>query len=128
MELNKITFERNYRHIPPPIQADFTEIEQIFTNLFLNAIHEMSKGGKLGVYLDHDARYITIRVTDTGKGIPKENLANIFDPFFTTKSAGTGMGLAIVLRIVKNYNGKIEVEKSDAEGTTFCVRLPMPAG
>jgi signal transduction histidine kinase len=126
MELQKITLDRNFQHIPPPIQADFNEIEQIFTNLFLNAIHEMSGGGTLGVHLDHDDRDIIIRISDTGKGITRTHLANIFDPFFTTKSAGTGMGLAIVLRIVKTYHGKIEVEKSDAHGTTFCVRLPLP--
>ena len=127
MELQKIVLNRDYRRIPPPILADTSEIEQIFTNLFLNAIHEMSKGGKLRVELDHDDQYISIRISDTGKGISKEHLANIFDPFFTTKSSGTGMGLAIVLRIVKTYHGKIEVEKSDAKGTTFCVRIPMPA-
>jgi signal transduction histidine kinase len=128
MELHKIALERDYRRIPPPIQADLSEIEQIFTNLFLNAIHEMEKGGKLGVQLDHDEQDIIIRISDTGKGISREHLANIFDPFFTTKSAGTGMGLAIVLRIVRNYHGKIEVEKSDAQGTIFCVRLPQRAG
>ena len=127
MELQKIVLNRDYRRIPPPILADTSEIEQIFTNLFLNAIHEMSKGGKLRVELDHDDQYIFIRISDTGKGISKEHLANVFDPFFTTKSSGTGMGLAIVLRIVKTYHGKIEVEKSDAKGTTFCVRIPMPA-
>jgi signal transduction histidine kinase len=127
MELHKVKLERDYRTIPPPIQADINEIEQIFTNLFLNAIHEMTKGGKLGVQLDQDEQDIIIRISDTGKGITKAHLANIFDPFFTTKSAGTGMGLAIVLRIVKSYNGKIEVEKSDAKGTTFCVRIPLPA-
>jgi signal transduction histidine kinase len=128
MELQKIALERDYRRLPPPIQADFTEVEQIFTNLFLNAIHEMSEGGKLSVQLDHDDHDIIIRVADTGKGISRAHLANIFDPFFTTRSTGTGMGLAIVLRIVKTYHGKIEVEKSDAHGTTFCVRLPLPAG
>jgi signal transduction histidine kinase len=127
MDLQQITLERIYLRIPPPIQADYNEIEQIFTNLFLNAIHEMSGAGKLLVQLDHDERDIIIRITDTGKGISQAHLANIFDPFFTTKSAGTGMGLAIVLRIVKTYHGKIEVEKSDDHGTTFCVRLPLPA-
>jgi signal transduction histidine kinase len=126
MELHRIELERNYPRIPPPILADISEVEQIFTNLILNAIHEMSRGGKLGVMLDCDNQDIIIRISDTGKGISKAHLANIFDPFFTTKSAGTGMGLAIVLRIVKTYHGKIEVEKSDAKGTTFCVRLPLP--
>lgn len=125
-ELHGIDVERDYRRIPPPIQADPSEIEQIFTNLFLNAIHEMPKAGKLKVQLDHDGREITVRISDTGKGIPKEHLSNIFDPFFTTKSSGSGMGLAVVRRIVKTYHGKIEVERSDERGTTFCVKLPIP--
>lgn len=127
IEIYKIEVERDYRRIPPPIQADPSEIEQIFTNLFLNAMHEMSQSGKLKVQLDHDGREIAVRISDTGKGIPKEHISNIFDPFFTTKSGGSGMGLAVVRRIVNTYKGKIEVEKSDKSGTTFCVKLPIPA-
>lgn len=123
--LYKIRVERDFRRIPPLFHADPSEIEQIFTNLFLNAIHEMGGGGTLAVLLDHDDRNITIKVSDTGKGIPEENIPNIFDPFFTTKGSGTGLGLAVVLRIVKTYNGRIMVEKSDEAGTTFCVTLPI---
>jgi signal transduction histidine kinase len=68
---------------------------------------------------------MTIRISDSGKGIPSENITNIFDPFFTTKSCGIGMGLSVVLRIVKNYFGKIEVEKSDENGTTFRICIPI---
>lgn len=125
IEVKRVTVERRYHRIPPAIPADASEIEQIFTNLFLNALHEMPENGTLGVELDHDDHEITIRVSDTGPGIPAENLPNIFDPFFTTKSSGTGMGLAVVLRIVKTYKGKIEVEKTGATGTTFRVRLPL---
>jgi signal transduction histidine kinase len=124
IELRKIEVVRDYRRLPPPIQADSSEIEQIFTNLFLNAIHEMPSQGKLTVQLDHADREIIIRVSDTGKGIPKEHLPNIFDPFFTTKSSGTGMGLSVVLRIVKTYHGRIEVEQSGADGTTFRILIP----
>ena len=73
----------------------------------------------------HDDREVVIRVSDTGKGIPAEYLPNIFDPFVTTKSKGTGMGLAVVLRIVRNYKGRIQVERSDSQGTTFCIHLPL---
>lgn len=127
IELHKIKVVRDFRRIPPSIQADASEVEQIFTNLFLNAIHEMPSEGTLTVQLDHNDREIVIRVADTGKGIPKEHLPNIFDPFFTTKSSGTGMGLSVVLRIVKTYHGKIEVEKSDESGTTFRILLPVAA-
>lgn len=123
----RIKVVRDYRNIPPAIKADPMEIEQIFTNLFLNSIHVMPEEGTLTVELDQDADYIKLRVSDTGPGIPAENLPNIFDPFFTTNSRGTGLGLSVVLRIVKTYKGKIEVEKSDPTGTTFAVRLPLNA-
>jgi signal transduction histidine kinase len=124
-EHHQIKVVRDYRRIPQAIQADTLEMEQVFTNLFLNAIHEMPLHGTLTVQLDHDDSTMTIRVSDSGKGIPSENLAGIFDPFFTTKSCGIGMGLAVVLRIVKTYYGKIEVEKSDHTGTTFRIRIPL---
>lgn len=110
----------------PRLKADPVEIEQIFTNLLLNAIDEMPEGGKLAIELDCDDRDIFIRVSDSGKGIPAENLPNIFDPFFSTKNIGTGMGLSIVLRIVKNYGGKIEVVATGKSGTTFLICLPLP--
>jgi signal transduction histidine kinase len=110
---------------PPPIKADPAELKQIFTNLVLNAIHEMPDGGRLGVELFHDNNDITVLVSDTGGGIPRENLPSIFDPFFSTKSRGTGMGLPVVLRIVKNYRGRIEVAKTGDSGTVFLVSLPI---
>ena len=125
LEVQKISVNREFKLIPPPIKADPSEIEQIFTNLFLNAIHEMQHGGSLKVFLDHDDKDVIMQVSDTGKGIPKANIPNIFDPFFTTKSKGTGMGLSVVLRIVKTYKGKIEVAQTGDAGTTFSVRLPL---
>jgi signal transduction histidine kinase len=122
---HNITVVREFRCIPPSFQADPLEIEQIFTNLFINAIHEMQSEGTLTVQLDSDGSKMMIRISDSGKGIPAENIPNIFDPFFTTKSRGIGMGLAVVLRIVKTYCGRIEVEKSDEKGTTFLITIPF---
>ena len=127
-ELNNIGVELDFRRIPPPIKADRTEIEHIFINLFLNAIDEMSGKGTLMIQLDHDDQNISVRISDTGKGIPKEDLSSIFDPFFTTKSSGTGMGLAVVRRIVNTCKGKIAVERSDGSGTTFRVTFPLTTG
>ncbi len=127
LEHHKIEVVRDYRRIPPAIRANSLEIEQIFTNLFLNAIHEMPSQGRLAVQLDHGEHIINIRVSDSGGGIPAEHLPRIFDPFYTTKKNGLGMGLAVVLRIVKTYDGKIEVEKSDDSGTTFRICFPVVA-
>jgi signal transduction histidine kinase len=126
IEMNGIRIQRDYRAIPPPMQADETEIEQIFTNLIVNSIEEMPDGGVLGVELDLLDRDVVVRISDTGRGIPQENLSKIFDPFFTTKSSGTGLGLYVVLRIVKTYNGRIEVASEDGKGTTFSVFLKVP--
>ncbi len=125
MIAQKITLNFRSNKKLPHLKADPAEIQQIFTNLLLNAIDEMPEGGKLDIELDHDGLDIVILVSDSGRGIPEENLPNIFDPFFSTKSRGTGMGLPIVLRIVKNYGGKIEVPATGKTGTTFLVRLPV---
>jgi hypothetical protein len=116
---------RRFLSLPPPIQADPTEIGQIFSNLFTNALYEMRQGGTLEVCLDHDEKEIAVKVSDSGGGIPRENLGQIFDPFFTTKEKGTGFGLSVVLRIVKTYGGSIKLDSVIGEGTTFHIRLPL---
>lgn len=120
-----VTVRRRFLSLPPPIQADTTEIEQIFSNLFTNALYEMRQGGKLEVCLSHDEKEIAIEVADSGGGIPRENLGQIFDPFFTTKEKGTGFGLSVVLRIVKTYGGRISADSIVGEGTTFHIRFPL---
>ncbi len=111
--------------VPPPFLADAMEIDQIFSNIIANALHEMPQGGTLGIRLSHNDKNATIAISDTGGGIPKENLSKIFDPFFTTKVKGTGFGLSVVLRIVKTYKGRINVESLEGEGTTFHIQLPL---
>lgn len=108
----------------PAILADADEIGQIFSNLFANALFEMREGGELTVSLENNDKEALITVSDTGGGIPEEHLNNIFDPFFTTKERGTGFGLSVVLRIVKTYAGRINVE-STSQGTTFQIWLPL---
>jgi signal transduction histidine kinase len=110
---------------PPAILADGDELAQVFSNLIANALFEMRDGGRLGIRLGHDERCLKVTVSDTGKGIPAENLGKIFDPFFTTKEKGTGFGLSVVLRIVKTYGGSIHVESEHGCGSRFVVSLPL---
>lgn len=109
----------------PMIKADPLELEQIFTNLIGNALYEMPNGGRLGISLESNAESLMIKVTDTGRGIPPENLSRLFDPFFTTKEKGTGFGLSVVLRIVRGCGGKINVENRPEGGACFLVELPL---
>ena len=97
----------------------------MFSNLFANAIFEMDNGGQLTVELKHNTSEIEVIVSDTGQGIPQDHLGKIFDPFFTTKDKGTGFGLSVVLRIVKNYGGRISVDSEVGRGTSFHIVLPI---
>lgn len=124
-EVNNITLQRDFRRLPPEMAADPTEIEQIFTNLFVNAIQVMPAGGTLRLTLDHNDKELQVSVADTGPGIPRSEQSKIFDPFFTTKETGTGLGLSVVLRIVRNYQGRIDVESDGVNGTLFTVHLPL---
>lgn len=125
LQAQRVEIDKEYLTEPPPIQADASEISQIFSNLFANSLYEMPDGGKLGIRLSHDEKAIHIAVSDTGGGIPEENIGKIFDPFFTTKTKGTGFGLSVVLRIVKTYGGRISIDSKKGEGTVFLIDLPL---
>lgn len=107
----------------PEIKADPEQLTQVFTNLILNAIQAMPKGGELRLSSRRQEGKLVIEVADTGQGIPEENLKNIFEPFFSTKDEGTGLGLAITYKIIKDFGGDIEVESRGGEGTRFRIIL-----
>ncbi|SEA46901.1 response regulator receiver sensor signal transduction histidine kinase [Desulfuromusa kysingii] len=125
IDKQKVVVELDVNQKLPEFYADFLEMEQIFTNLITNALYEMPDGGTLTISLQADAENIYARVSDTGSGIPDENIMRIFDPFFTTKKKGTGFGLSVVLRIVNSYGGKIHVENLPDSGVCFFIELPL---
>jgi signal transduction histidine kinase len=125
IETGNIRVERRYHGVPPAIKADPAELEQIFTNLFLNALDVMPGGGRLDIEIYEEEGRVVVKVGDSGGGIPADTLPNIFEPFFTTKSRGTGMGLPVVRRIARLYQGSVAVEESSPAGTVF--RLEFPA-
>ena len=109
----------------PQIMGDPEFLRSVFNNLFINAVQSMGgDGGKLAVRISPDGPFVLFEVSDTGTGIPPENLTKVFEPYFSTKETGTGLGLAIVQKIVDLHNGTIEVESAEGEGTKFTVRLP----
>ncbi len=111
----------------PPIRARRTEIDQIFVNLISNAVQAMEGRGVLTLAAQHQGETISIRVSDTGCGIPRSLLSKIFDPFFTTKEPGkgTGLGLSVAFKLVTKYGGIIRVESEEGRGATFIVQLPV---
>ena len=116
----------------PKIYADPQELEQVLVNLYFNAIDAMPEGGmltvsaKLSLGAPEGPQEVAITVSDTGFGIPPEDLPKIFQPFFTArKKSGLGLGLPICDRIIKNHGGRIKVESQPGQGTTFEIYLPV---
>jgi two-component system sensor histidine kinase HydH len=108
------------------LYVDPDRLNQVFLNLFLNAIQAMDKGGTLSVTLSEDTRTSGVRVsvTDTGVGISEQYLEHVFDPYFTTRQTGTGLGLAIVHKIMESHQGEVKVESEVGKGTTVTLFLP----
>ena len=108
------------------IFVDPDRINQVFLNLYLNAIESMKNGGSLNVWLlkNEEKDGIKIRVQDTGTGISEDDLTHIFDPYFTTKASGTGLGLAIAHNIIEAHGGEIKVDSRLGQGTMVTILLP----
>ncbi len=108
------------------IFIDSDKITQVLLNLYLNGMEAMEEGGALTIaVLPHESRMVRIDVSDTGKGIDEKDLARIFDPYFTTRSSGTGIGLAIVHKIIESHDGELRVTSEPGKGTTVSIFLPV---
>ncbi len=124
-----IRVERSGEEQVPGLQADPDLLAQAFMNLFLNAAEAMEDGGVLTIQCSvaEQGEALIIAVEDNGKGIPQHALGDIFNPFFTLKKSGTGLGLALVHRIVDNHGGSIDVSSVEGRGTRFIIKLPVKA-
>lgn len=122
----KVTLEKDFGELPP-VNCYPQQLGQVFLNFLVNAAHAIEQHGEIRISTRADEGNVSIAVSDTGCGIPPENLDRIFEPFFTTKEigTGTGLGLAISYEIVQRHGGTIDVESLVGKGTTFTVRLPI---
>lgn len=113
---------------PLPVQGNSSELEQVFLNLILNALHAMQAGGTLTVTCCEEAAVdeISVAVEDTGSGIPRELLERVFEPFFSTKSEGhgTGLGLSVCLSVVQAHGGRVDIDSEEGKWTRVTVTLP----
>jgi len=124
-KLQNIEVVKEFSPSLPKVMADFDQLQQIFTNLTLNAIQAMPDGGRLTIRSSAVDGEVRIDVQDTGYGISKENMSKLFTPFFTTKAKdkGVGLGLAVVHGIIERHKGRIKVQSEVGKGTTFSVYL-----
>jgi two-component system NtrC family sensor kinase len=130
---NQKLFDRIYIHQEfqedlPPVQGDVNQLQQVLLNLTLNACGAMPEGGDLTIRTAAEEAHVLIEVTDTGCGIPPEDVDQIFDPFFSTKPKGSGLGLSVSYGIVQQHGGSIQVRSQPGEGSTFTVVLPCEGG
>ena len=109
----------------PRILLDRAQLKQAFYNIIKNALQAMRSGGILRIRTEADETHVTISFIDSGHGIAPEQIGRLFEPYFTTKQNGTGLGLMIVQRIVREHGGTIEVESNKGRGTTFRIKLPI---
>jgi signal transduction histidine kinase len=126
-KLAKIEVIKEFDSSLPKLTADSNQLQQVFTNLVVNAIQAMPGGGKLTLRTSHDKGQLKLEVQDTGYGISPENMRKLFTPFFSTKKEikGVGLGLAISYGIIQRHRGKIEVQSKEGKGTNFTVYLPV---
>jgi len=109
----------------PQIQADETQLQQVFSNIIVNAIQAMPGGGRLTISAKMLGEFISLDFADTGEGISKENLGKIFEPLFSTRTQGTGLGLTVCQDIIEAHKGNISVESEKGKGTKFTIKLPV---
>lgn len=111
----------------PEINLDSVQFTQVIFNIVLNAIDAMNSGGTLTITSSFAHKDLRLKISDTGKGIPKDEIARLFQPFYTNKSEnGTGLGLAVSHGIVQAHKGRIEVDSTVNVGTTFTIILSLP--
>jgi len=119
-----IVVEQELRADLPLLQLDREQMKQAFYNVIKNSLEAMKRHGTLHIRTDLDDTYVMVSFADTGGGMSAENLSRAFEPYFTTKPSGSGLGLLIVRRIVREHGGELSIESSRDKGLTLTIRLP----
>src|SRR5947207_15099837 len=119
-----IVVEQELRSDLPLLQLDRDQMKQAFYNVIKNSVEAMQRHGILCIRTDLDDPHVVIRIADNGGGMSVESLSRVFEPYFTTKPSGTGLGLLIVRRIVREHGGELSIESPQGKGLTITIRLP----
>ena len=125
IEDRDIVVEQELRSDLPLLELDRDQMKQAFYNVIKNSFEAMKRRGILRIRSDMDATHVSVSFTDTGGGMSAESLSHVFEPYFTTKSSGSGLGLLIVRRIVREHGGEMAIESNEGKGLTLTIRLPF---
>jgi two-component system, sporulation sensor kinase E len=119
-----VVVEQELRSDLPPVELDRDQMKQAFYNIIKNSFEAMKRRGVLRIRTDMDDTHVIVSFTDSGGGMSAENLSRVFEPYFTTKTSGSGLGLLIVRRIVREHGGELSIESNEGKGLTLTIRLP----
>jgi signal transduction histidine kinase len=133
LQIHRVRLQTSFESAPVLAEVNASQIQQVLLNLIVNARQAMEAGGQVTVTVRvaGDGATGEIAVRDTGRGIPAETLRKVFDPYFTTKTAdaqgqgGTGLGLSLAREVIEAHHGRIRVESTVGQGTTFILKLPL---
>ena len=120
-----VLVEQELRSDLPLLEVDRNQMKQAFYNVIKNAFQAMKQKGILRIHTDFDDAFVMVQFADSGGGISPDNMSKIFEPYFTTKASGSGLGLLIVRRIVREHGGEIELMSDEGQGLTLTIRLPL---
>jgi two-component system, sporulation sensor kinase E len=121
----EIAVEQELRSDLPSLQLDRDQMKQAFYNVIKNSVEAMHRHGTLRIRTDLADTHVIVRFDDSGGGMSAENLSRVFEPYFTTKPSGSGLGLLIVRRIVREHGGELSIESNQGRGLTLTIRLPF---
>jgi len=111
----------------PPVEMDCSQMARALLNIAQNGIDAMPSGGELTIRVQKEDRFLSMSVSDTGRGIPEEQLESVYNPFVTSKTRGGGLGLTMAHRIIQNHGGEMRLESTVGQGTTVTMRIPFPS-
>lgn len=122
----KIALQASFDASEDTVPGDQAQLQQALLNLLLNALDATPAGGTIRLTSGNQSGAVRLQVRDSGQGIPAEDLERIFDPFYTTKARGSGLGLGITRRIIRDHGGTIAVASEAGRGATFTLTFPLP--
>ncbi len=125
IEARDIVVETELRSDLPLLRLDRNQMKQAFYNVIKNSFEAMRRRGILRIQTDMDESHVRVSFIDTGGGMSAETLSHVFEPYYTTKGSGTGLGLLIVRRIVREHGGELAIESTEGKGLTLTIRLPL---